>query len=79
MPASWLASASTTVIWPSVRSASSTLETWLETLLERAKTDGYPGLSVSVERGKPETGTYVAGGFEQVAENGKTLILRRTL
>jgi GNAT superfamily N-acetyltransferase len=51
----------------------------LEGLLERAKTDGYPALSVSVRRDHVDATSYVEWGFEQVREDGETLTLRRQL
>lgn len=54
-------------------------EQLLETLLARAKGEGYASVSVSVERGKQEADSYLAKGFAQVDEHGKTLVLRRAL
>jgi GNAT superfamily N-acetyltransferase len=68
----------TIVVVPS-RQGEGTGERLLAALLERAKADGYKGVSVSVERGNREAEGYLANGFEQVAEHGNTLVLRRPL
>jgi GNAT superfamily N-acetyltransferase len=47
-------------------------------LVERAQADAYRGLSVSVERRAEEIAAYEAAGFEQIAENGQALTMRRT-
>jgi GNAT superfamily N-acetyltransferase len=44
-------------------------------LLARARTDGYPGLSVAVETDYPERDNLLAQGFEPVAERGTTLTM----
>ncbi len=49
----------------------------LEALLERARADGYAAVSVSVQRGHRDEETYHAEGFEQVAEHGDALTLRK--
>jgi GNAT superfamily N-acetyltransferase len=46
-------------------------------LVERAQADAYRGLSVSVEKSHPEVAVYEAAGFEQVAESGHALTMRR--
>ena len=46
-------------------------------LVERAQADAYRGLSVSVEKSHPEVAVYEAAGFEQVAESGLALTMRR--
>ena len=51
----------------------------LTVLLYRAKDDGYSAVSVSVQRGHPDESEYRSDGFEQVAEDGDTLTLRRLL
>jgi GNAT superfamily N-acetyltransferase len=48
-------------------------------LLERAKADGYPAVSVSVQRGHQDEEFLREAGFEQVGEEGATLTLRRGL
>jgi GNAT superfamily N-acetyltransferase len=48
-------------------------------LLERAKEEGYPALSVSVQRGHPDEQLLREQGFAQVSEAGDTLTLRRAL
>ncbi len=47
-------------------------------LIERAQADAYRGLSVSVEKSHPEIAAYEAAGFEEVAENGHAVTMRRT-
>ena len=47
-------------------------------LIERAQADAYRGLSVSVEKSHPEIAAYETAGFEQVAENGLAVTMRRT-
>jgi GNAT superfamily N-acetyltransferase len=51
----------------------------LTALLERAKADGYPGLSTSVETDYPERQSLLEQGFEPVTENGTTLTMYRRL
>jgi GNAT superfamily N-acetyltransferase len=51
----------------------------LEALLERARTDGYAAVSVSVQRGHLDEGFFHEAGFEEVREDGETVILRRAL
>ena len=46
-------------------------------LIERAEADAYRGLSVSVEKSHPEIAAYEAAGFEQVAEDGLAVTMRR--
>jgi len=48
-------------------------------LVERAKEEGYPGVSVSVQRGHADEALLRAEGFGQVRENGDTLTLLRAL
>ena len=48
-------------------------------LVERAREDGYPAMSVSVQRGHPDEQYLREEGFEQVDERGETLTLRRAL
>jgi GNAT superfamily N-acetyltransferase len=48
-------------------------------LVERAETEGYPALSVSVQRGHADEPLLRREGFEQVGEKGDTLTLRRPL
>ena len=54
-------------------------ERLLAAALERARDDGYVALSVSAKRDDSEAENYLAGGFEQVREQGDTLTLRRRL
>ena len=51
----------------------------LATLLERAKADGYSGVSASVRRDDADVPSYLEQGFEQVREEGETLTLRCSL
>jgi len=51
----------------------------LSALLERAKFERHPGLSVSIQRGHSDTANYLEVGFEQVAEEGDTLTLLKSL
>ena len=51
----------------------------LAALVERARKADYNGLSVSTEKGKPETEYYLGERFELVGEDGATLTLRRAL
>ena len=51
----------------------------LAALIARAKADGFEGLSVSVERDRPDTQAYLAAGFEQVEEQGRSVTLRLAL
>jgi GNAT superfamily N-acetyltransferase len=48
-------------------------------LVERAKADGYPAVSVSVQRGHADERLFREQGFDQVREQGATLTLRRPL
>ena len=48
----------------------------LERLLEEARNDGFPALSLSVERDNPAVALYERHGFETVRENGDTAIMR---
>src|SRR4029453_6166792 len=41
----------------------------LDTLLERARTEGYHAISLSVEQGSPAIGLYERHGFRQVGED----------
>jgi GNAT superfamily N-acetyltransferase len=51
----------------------------LGSLVERAKAEGYPALSVSVRRDHADAPLFSEQGFEQVREEGETLTLRRSL
>jgi L-amino acid N-acyltransferase YncA len=51
----------------------------LAALVARAKVAGYAGLSASAEKDNPATQAFLGEGFEQVAEHGSTLTLRRRL
>ena len=51
----------------------------LAALVARGKADGYTRLSASVDKNNPETQAFLGEGFEQVAEHGSTLTLRRRL
>jgi GNAT superfamily N-acetyltransferase len=48
-------------------------------LLDRAKEEGYPAVSASVQRGHPDEQLLREQGFAQVSEAGDTLTLRRAL
>ena len=48
-------------------------------LVERAQVDAYRALSVSVEKSGAEVEAYAAAGFEQVAESGYAVTMRRVL
>jgi GNAT superfamily N-acetyltransferase len=48
-------------------------------LIERARLDGYPALSASVQKDHPEVGIFEDSGFEQVGESEHTVTLRRPL
>jgi len=54
-------------------------QTLVSALVERAKAEGYPALSVSVQRGHDDESLLREHGFEQVGEKGDTLTLRRAL
>ena len=49
----------------------------LQGLLERAQADAYRAVSVSIEHGHREVGVFEDAGFEQVAQNGPAVTLRR--
>jgi GNAT superfamily N-acetyltransferase len=51
----------------------------LGSLLDRARSDGYEAVSVSLRRDQAEVPIYLAAGFEQVREAGETLTLRCAL
>ena len=51
----------------------------LAALLERAKYEGYPALSVSVQRGDSDEEAYRERGFEAFAEDGEAVTLVRKL
>jgi len=51
----------------------------LRGLLERAKTDAYRAVAVSVEKNHPEVALYEAEGFEQVGETDHAVVLRCVL
>ena len=51
----------------------------VSSLVERATAEGYPALSVSVQRGHADEPLLREQGFEQVGEKGDTLTLRRAL
>ena len=51
----------------------------VSSLVERASAEGYPALSVSVQRGHADEPLLREQGFEQVGEKGDTLTLRRAL
>jgi GNAT superfamily N-acetyltransferase len=48
-------------------------------LLARAKADGYPGLSASVEKDYPERASLLEQGFEPLGEHGTSLTMHRSL
>jgi GNAT superfamily N-acetyltransferase len=48
-------------------------------LVERARSDGYPGLSASVQRDHPELALFEGEGFERVALSEHTVTLRHPL
>ena len=54
-------------------------EQLLDALIERAGDDGYPAVSVSVQRGDPDEERFLERGFEPVREAGETVTLRRQL
>jgi GNAT superfamily N-acetyltransferase len=66
-----------TVVVVPTRQAQGIGEQLLDAVLERAQSDGYAALSVSVQRNDPDRSPYLARGFEQVREDGETLTLRR--
>jgi GNAT superfamily N-acetyltransferase len=51
----------------------------LTALLARAESEGYRGLSASVENDSTERENFLAQGFEVVSQEGRTLTLRRRL
>ena len=51
----------------------------LTALLERAKYEGYPAISVSVQRGTSDEEAYRERGFAEFAEDGDAVTLVRTL
>jgi ribosomal protein S18 acetylase RimI-like enzyme len=48
-------------------------------LLERAKREGYPAISLSVEKGSPAVKLYERYGFERVGETPSALAMRAPL
>ena len=54
-------------------------EKLLASLVERARSEGYDGLSVSLRRDQAELPIYLDAGFEQVREEGETLTFRCSL
>ncbi|HZO95835.1 MAG TPA: GNAT family N-acetyltransferase [Gaiellaceae bacterium] len=54
-------------------------EELLARLVERARADGHPGLSVSVEKDGADARVFEAHGFEPAAETDHGVILRRVL
>jgi hypothetical protein len=57
----------------------SILHVLLAGLLAQGAGDGYPGLSVSIERNDPAVAIYVAAGFGVAREHDRALTLRRSL
>ena len=51
----------------------------LEALVEQAREDGYPALSLSVERGNPAISLYERHGFQPLREGGDTVVMRAEL
>lgn len=51
----------------------------LQALMERARREGYPALSLSVERDNPSLALYRRHGFEPVREEGDTVVMRAEL
>ncbi len=51
----------------------------LDALLERARTEGYHAISLSVERGSPAIGLYERHGFTQVGEDDGGVTMRSEL
>jgi GNAT superfamily N-acetyltransferase len=54
-------------------------EELLAALVLRAESDGFPGLSVSVDADNPERDALVANSFELVSQSDWTLTMRRQL
>jgi ribosomal protein S18 acetylase RimI-like enzyme len=51
----------------------------LEALLVRARQEGYPALSLSVERDNPSLALYERRGFRPLREEGDTVVMRAEL
>ena len=51
----------------------------LAALVERAREEGYPALSLSVERGNPAISLYERQGFQPLREGGDTVVMRAEL
>src|SRR5262245_51770620 len=51
----------------------------LDRLLARARQEGYPALSLSVEKDNPSIALYERHGFERLREEDTTVIMRVTL
>ena len=51
----------------------------VDAMLERAEEDGFPAVSISVQRGHADEPLLRGAGFDQVGERGDTLTLRRQL
>ena len=51
----------------------------LKALVERARAEGYPALSLSVERGNPAFALYERHGFQPLREAGDTVVMRAPL
>jgi len=51
----------------------------VDAVLDRAEEEGFPAVSVSVQRGHADEPLLREAGFEQVGERGDTLTLRRQL
>ena len=51
----------------------------LSALMERARQEGYPALSLSVERDNPSIKLYERHGFRPVREEGDTVVMRADL
>jgi ribosomal protein S18 acetylase RimI-like enzyme len=51
----------------------------LDALLEKARGEGCPAVSLSVEQGSPAVGFYERNGFERVTEDEGAVTMRRTL
>lgn len=66
----------TVVVVPS-RQGEGIGEKLLAALVARAVEEGHPGLSASVEKGRPEQAILLGQGFRGLAEHGATLTMHR--
>ena len=51
----------------------------LEALVDQAREEGFPALSLSVERGNPAISLYERQGFQPLREGGDTVVMRAEL